>query len=478
VSATQSSGSGLLALHNPALFDPDAVGLTHSLRRPLAERLLALLKRLGPSGAPQHQLILGGPGSGKTMLLRTLRHAILQDAELSRRWLPLTFPEAQWDVARPADLWVNALDYLVVALERGLPSGAGGTGGQAGLGFGAAEARRLEALVASLPDDEDARTKASLALLVSESERIGLRFVLLVDTLDVVLDRLKKDQWHVREVLSSEPRLMVIGTSARAIEATYRYDAAFYDFFQLHELRPLDRGRLALQLEALAEGRLRSRLLQLQRVAPAVFETCLDLLGSQPRKLAILANAVHELAGQALDSGAKPPENLSETLVLSVLDALTPTLIAKMDALAPQSQMVVHAVATAWHPARPQEVAQRSRLHPNVVSAQLHRLIQEGVIEKVPLPPGGRHGVLLSDRLFQVWLLLRLGQPHRRRLVTAARALEAAHRGILPTAETLAGLSWPRELIGIIDPEVVLARIAPEIGFLASNQISLQIKPE
>ncbi len=496
MSATLSSAPHLLALHNPALLDPDSVGLAHSLRRPLAERLLALLKRLGPSGAPQHQLILGGPGSGKTMLLRTLRHAILHDAELSRRWLPLTFPEAQWDVARPADLWVNALDYLVVALERGLPAGpaggggpdaaggaggpgaAAGAGGPDGHGFGAAAARRLEELVASLPDDEDARTKASLALLVSESERLGLRFVLLVDTLDVVLDRLKKDQWHVREVLSSEPRLMVIGTSARAIEATYRYDAAFYDFFQLHELRPLVRERLAPQLEALAEGRLRTRLLQLQRAAPSVFETCLDLLGSQPRKLALLANAVHELAGHVLDSGEPLPTNLSEMLVLSVLDALTPTMMAKMDALAPQSQMVVHAVATAWHPARPQEVAQRSRLHPNVVSAQLHRLVQEGVIEKVPLPPGGRHGVLLADRLFQVWLLLRLGQPHRRRLVTAARALEAARRGIAPDADTLAALSWPRELIEIIDPDVVLARIAPEIGFLATNQISLQISSE
>ncbi len=440
----KASGEGLEALYNPALMGEDAVCLDRSLRRPLAERLLKMLRRLGPDGAPQHQLVLGARGSGKTTFLRTLRQAVLGDTELARGWLPLTFPEAQWDVARPSDLWDNALDYLVVALER-----ADAVNGQT-------EARRVAGLVAALPDDEDARQKASLALLVSESERLGRRFLLLIDTLDVVLDRLKRDQWHIREVLSAEPRLLVIGTSARAIEATYRYDAAFYDFFQVHELRPLPRADLLDTVARLDGGHLKEQLLTLAAVAPADLEACLDLLGTQPRVLALIARAFERVA---------PGPGLATRVVLTVLDSLTPGMMARMEALAPQSQMVVHALATLWHPARPQEIAQRTRLAANVVSAQLHRLIQDGIAEKVPLPPGARHGMMLTDRLMSVWLLMRLGQPHRRRLAAACVALAEAHRGLVPD---LAGII--AEDVAVLDPSEQAARIAPELVKLVERR--------
>lgn len=435
---------GLDALYNPALLGEHAVGLGRSLRRSLAERLLGLLTRLGGDGAPQHQLVLGARGAGKTMLLRTLRQAILDDKELARRWLPLTFPEAQWDVTRPSDLWENALDYLMVVLERADPKA------------GPAEARRIAAAIRELPEDEDARQKASLSLLIGESERLGRRFVLLVDTLDVVLDRLKKDQWHIREVLSAEPRLLVIGTSARAIEATYRYDAAFYDFFQLHELRPLLRPGLLEAVGRLDGGSLKEALLAFAQVAPAELEACLDLLGTQPRTLSLIARAFETL---------EPGPGLASQVVLLVLDALTPTMMARMEALAPQSQTVVHALATLWHPARPQEVAQRARLSPNVVSAQLHRLVQEGIVEKVPYPPGARQAVILSDRLMSVWLLMRLGQPHRRRLIAASTALALVHGGSEADLRTV----LPDELT-TLDPVDRFARIAPELVKLAESR--------
>lgn len=440
----RETSAGLDALYNPALLGQDAVGLARSLRRPLVERLLGLLARLGGEGAPQHQLVLGARGSGKTMLLRTLRHAILAHKDLANRWLPLTFPEAQWDVTRPSDLWENALDYLMVALERADP------------GRGPTESRRIAAAIAALPDDEDARQKASLALLIAESERLGRRFVLLVDTLDVVLDRLKKDQWHIREVLSAEPRLMVIGTSARAIEATYRYDAAFYDFFQIHELRPLPRPGLLEAVARLDGGPLRVALLAFAEAAPADLEACLDLLGTQPRTLGLIARAFDAVA---------PGPGLVSRVVLLVLDALTPTMMARMEALAPQSQTIVHALATLWHPARPQEVAQRTRLSPNVVSAQLHRLVQEGIAEKVPYPPGARHGVILSDRLMSVWLLMRLGQPHRRRLVAVCSALALVHGG---SEANLTGVLTD-ELLSL-DPTDLVARIAPELVKLGESR--------
>ncbi|MFO0745688.1 MAG: AAA family ATPase [Myxococcota bacterium] len=436
-SATAAAGLRSV-IYNPALLEPEASSLGVSLRRPLAERLLATLRRIGKDGAPQHQLVLGLPGSGKTMLLRALRTAIEADAGLSRRWFPITFPEAQWDVARPADVWRNALDYLVIALERRGETQAA-----------AATRERLRELEAQ--PDEDGRL--ALQLLIATADRLERRFVLLIDTLDVVLDRLKRDQWHVREILASEPRLLVIGASARAIEATYRYDAAFYDFFQLHELRPLPWPELPRLLAALPPDPDRDALTALPE---ATLRTAVELVGAQPRTLALMARALRL-------EGPLP----ARSLVALVLDELTPWMEARMQTLAPQSQQVVHALASAWHPARPTDLAARAHLTVNAVSSHLHRLVQDGVAERVPLPPGLRQGFQLADRVFQVWLLLRMGQPHRRRLMAAADLLEAAF-----AAPDVGGS--PRELGPVLaeDPTIAeartqdadaLMRVAPEL---------------
>jgi len=396
-------GLRVTPLYNPALLPAERTRLATSLRPHLVTSLLGFLRRLGAEGAPQHQLVLGPSGAGKTMLLRTLQTEILQDAELARRWFPLTFPEAQWDIARPADLWDNALDYLVVALERRMTGGAGD----------------LRQRIAGLPEDADRRGPTALALLVSEAKRLERRFVFLIDTLDVVLERLKRDQWEVREVLASQPEVLVIGASARAIEATYRYDAAFYDFFQLHELRPLHVELLPGLLGRLGEEEpLFRALASALAERPAVVRAAIHLVGSQPRMLALLGRAAADV-----------PQAGAATLVQLALDGWTPVFRARVEPLAPQSLMVLHALASHWHPARPQELAARSRLAPNVVSAQLHRLVQEGIVDKVSI--GARVGFLITDRVLQAWLLMRLGQPHRRRLVAAAEALAGHYESAL-----------------------------------------------
>lgn len=416
-------------LYNPALLSPSATSLAQSLRRRLALRLLELLRRMGTDGAPQHRLLLGLPGSGKTMLLRALRSAIEADAELAARWIPLTFPEAQWDIAHPSDLWVNALDYLAVVLERRSDSAS------------EAHANHLRAALLRLPvDDEDRRNAAALGLLGAMSDALGRRFVLLVDQLDLVLSRLKSDQWHIREVLSSESRLLIIGASARAMEATYRYDAAFYDFFEVHELRAPSASEVPRLLAELAPHPGRDALLHLCDAHPATWSATLDLIGTQPRALAALAIQ--------LRLGVAPS---APDLVAATLDTLTPMMLARLEHLGPQTQRIVHAIAAHWHPVRAAELAKKTRLAPSAVSAQLHRLVQDGLAERLPMPAdppvttsrAQRFVHQLSDRQLQVWLLLRMGQPYRRRLLEAAGRIEALYAGRATTAELAHALGLP-----------------------------------
>src|SRR5262245_7403928 len=106
-----------LAVYNPALLKKEDLIAQFVARRPLLDRLVVELRRSGKNGH-QHHLIIGSRGSGKTTLLRRFRYAIEDDAELSTRYVPLVFPEEQYNVSRLSDLWVNCLDALSDMLER------------------------------------------------------------------------------------------------------------------------------------------------------------------------------------------------------------------------------------------------------------------------------------------------------------------------------------------------------------------------
>src|SRR5437879_3581955 len=96
-----------VAIYNPGLLSKqELIGLWVA-RQPLLELLLEDLRRVGPEDHAQHHLLIGQRGMGKTMLLRRLRYAIEDDAQLDREWLPLVFPEEQYNVVRLSDLYAN-----------------------------------------------------------------------------------------------------------------------------------------------------------------------------------------------------------------------------------------------------------------------------------------------------------------------------------------------------------------------------------
>src|SRR5262245_6299473 len=145
-----------LAVYNPALLKKDDLIAQFIARRPLLDHLVGELRRSGKTGY-QHHLIIGPRGSGKTTLLRRLRFAIEDDAELSSGWLPLVFPEEQYNVSRLSDLWVNCLEALSDMLERGNRKDESESLDQ-----------RIDELLA---DDEKRRAQAALDLLVGWAKK-------------------------------------------------------------------------------------------------------------------------------------------------------------------------------------------------------------------------------------------------------------------------------------------------------------------
>src|SRR5580692_3998795 len=80
-SMSERSTAGLFttAVFNPALLHKEDLVRGFVARQDILDRLLDDLRRVQPGSPPQHQLIVGQRGLGKTTLLRRLAFAIEDD---------------------------------------------------------------------------------------------------------------------------------------------------------------------------------------------------------------------------------------------------------------------------------------------------------------------------------------------------------------------------------------------------------------
>lgn len=428
-----------IAVYNPDLWSKDELKRYFIARSGLLERILADLRRERPGSPPQHRLILGHRGMGKTTLLRRIGYAVEDDAELSQQWLPLTFPEEQYNIVHPADLWLNCLDAISDYMER-----TGNT----------TEADAIDTLVERIPRTD---TKQAQQALLDTAKRLNRRLLLLIDNIDLVLDRLRNKQWELRETLQSEPALMIIGASSRAVEASYKYDAAFYDFFRIDELKGLSEEEMRNTLLHLAKLNNAEQVINIIERDPARIKTLHTLTGGNPRTAVML----YGVLAQGFEGDVRSD-------LEGLLDKVTPLYKARFEELPEQAQQVVDALAIHWHPATANLLAGKLAWEVNTVSAQLNRLTNLGVIEKVKAYGSKRAAFQISERFFNIWYLMRASRRLRRKLVwlihfchllfaarkkTAATAeMAAINEASLPYHQTINSSlqSWSPDTLGTI----------------------------
>jgi AAA ATPase domain len=376
-----------VTLYNPHLLPRQDLIETFVARQPLLEELLDDLRRGGGS----HHLLVGNRGAGKTTLLLRLAAAIEDDPKLAKKCIPLRFPEEQYNVSRPSDFWMNAIDALVDALERQDDR---------------TTATRLEASLAELEHvEEPERAKRSFAILAAWAKQARRSIVLLIDNLDLILDRLADSLWDLREALSIDNRLIVIGASSKFIEEAIEYQSPFYDFFHIHELAPLSEDEARRIVLSLARRANTPQVAEVLERDPGRFKALYILTGGTPRTLALLHTVL------SLDHGDRIERDLDR-----MLDQLTPYYKARFDDLPAQSQLIIDKVALHWHPITAAECQATTHLDVNTVSAQLSRLVKSGLLTKVTLPGASKLGFQLSERFFNIWYLMRASRRLRRRL--------------------------------------------------------------
>lgn len=347
----------------------------------------ALIDRV--AGGAQHTVILGRRGMGCTTLLHALAHAVAAHPELSQRWTPVVLEGLSFGIGDLCDLWLDLLGALSSAT---------------GEASWRNTARSLRA-----EHRGDALEEAARMAVIQAPDTLGRKLLILIDHLDAVLDRIGDDHAHhrLREVLQHAPSLLLVGTSAQVIEATAHYGRPLYQHLAVLPLERLDDAGTVDLLHGLAARDGRDDLgLRIDALQPRVHFLRALLDGN--------VGAVCALYHRWRDGDPSP--------LHAVLADHDDHFRGQVNALARQTQRVLHALADAWIACTAHEVATVIRLARGPVSAQLSRLRDRGLVEQVEI--GERAvGWRIRERRLQLWFMLN-SRRHGPRVQHLARWLD------------------------------------------------------
>ncbi|HPS62650.1 MAG TPA: ATP-binding protein [Bacteroidales bacterium] len=391
-----------LGLYNPQRLSDGVVEQLFIVRKKLFGFILEKIQREKPGGIPQHYLIIGHRGMGKTMLLKRFE-VELRKTEFNASFIPLLLPEEQYNIIHLARFWMNALDALADTLEYEKHSAQTTQVDQ--------EIMRLEKLT-----DPEERAREAFRFLQTFTRSLGRRPVLLIDNMSLIFDRLKKEEQHtLRAWLMQNGAPVLVGTSVIAMQETYDYGAPFYDAFQIRYLQKLNFTEVMEMIHNLAASTGDDAVLSDIGNRIARLKTLHQLTGGNPRTVVILFKLI--IKGFSND--------INDDLE-AMLDEITPLYKARFEELPAQMQVIVDAIALFWDPATLETLRETTGYGNNQLSPQLKRLTEAGWIEPVKAYQSKGNAYQISERFFNIWFLMRRSNRRQKReLFCLAKFLES-----------------------------------------------------
>ncbi|MEA3490995.1 MAG: tetratricopeptide repeat protein [Campylobacterota bacterium] len=333
---------------------------------------------------PQHYIIIGQRGQGKTTLLRKILIEVERDEKLSKFLIPVKFAEEQYQIRSLCRLWEEVADYLQSLHYDDFPD-------------------ILDSIEKHI-DDENYDLKC-FSYLEKKVRARDKKLVLLIDNIDEFLGKLKeKEQRQLRRILRTSSLFRIISGSTKMLEQHFHYGKQYYEFLNIVKLQGLNREESMRFLLSIGTDRQKAKMKWVADRNPQRIETLRRITGGVPRTLVMLFDIFIDDEGNAFDD------------LLKVLDEVTPLYKHRMDDLPPPLQDIVHTIAMNWDGMTTREIAQKTRLESTVVSDQLKQLTDKyQIIESESI--GNNKIYKLQERFFNIWYLMRFGRKKDRQRV-------------------------------------------------------------
>jgi tetratricopeptide (TPR) repeat protein len=397
------SQTGLL--YNPQLQDDKTVEKLFVVRQKQFELLLNKILQEKEGSIPQHYLIIGQRGMGKTMLLKRME-VELHKEQYRQRFIPLLYREEQYNVKDLAEFWLNTLDALADSLQ--------------------AEKYSTQ-MVADIDKTIMELSKKPPKIISEEAYKylmdiccdLHRRPVLLIDNIGLIFGRLdndkksKPEQWALRKLLSENGAPIVVSGGVTLIDNVNNYGMPFYDFFQIQQLYKLNYEEFTKLLINLATITNRDKTI-FDSINDSRQKSLLELTGGSPRLTVIL----FEQIAKGFSS------NIYDDLE-KLADSITPFYKARFEELSTQQQIIIDAIALNWDAISLKKLSTATRMQNNQLSPQLKRLVDDGWIETTPAYKAKGKAYFISERFFNIYYLIRnSSRRHKDKVYCLSRFLE------------------------------------------------------
>jgi Flp pilus assembly protein TadD, contains TPR repeats len=378
-----------IGLYNPQRQSAEVTEKLFVVRQKQFELLLNKIVQEKENSIPQHYLIIGQRGMGKTTILKRME-VELHKEQYRQQFIPLLFREEQYNVKDLAEFWLNSLDALADSLE-----------------FEKYPKEIFEIIDKKTKELSQKNVKTiseeAYRFLMNTCRDLHRRPVLLIDNIGLVFSRLdinsktKQEQYSLRKLLCENAAPIVIGAGVTVTDDVINYGMPFYDFFQIQYLKKLNYEEFSTLLKNLATVTNCDKTVftSLQKNTPRQ-KSLLELTGGSPRTTVMLFK--HIVKGFSAD--------INDDLE-ALADEITPLYKAKFEELPTQQQLILDAIAMNWDAISLRKLAAKTGMQNNQLSPQLKRLTEEGWIETTPAYKSKGNAYFISERFFNIWYLVR-----------------------------------------------------------------------
>ena len=381
-------------LYNTQNIDAQLLKAGFSIRKKEYQRIWKDIQKGSMAKPETHYLIQGVRGAGKTTLLSRLANEVGEDEELNSWLIPILLNEEEYGILSLFTFWLRIAEKLAEQ--------------------SADIYTELFEQVSSLDDSAE----IAWDLIQSHLDKNKQKIIVFVDNLgELFKDFDDIEHAQLREVLSLHPHIRLIGGSSQLLEAHFDGAAPFYQFFKLVNLKPISEDEMHELLRSLAKQTGEEAVKTIEEIItehPERIEAVRRLTDGVPRTIVLLFQIIME--------GAKES---SYAYLEETIDKTTPLYKHRMDDLSRQQKAIVHTIAMNWDAMSTKEIAEQTRLPSKTVSAQLVKLQQQWIVDKIETSTKN-HLYIIKERFFNIWYLMRYGnQTDKRRVLWLTRFLES-----------------------------------------------------
>ena len=334
------------------------------------------------AGSVQHFLILGRRGSGKSTLLKRLECEINENETLKEKYISINFAEEQASIHRLFDLFEEIIKTLRYS-------------------YGFTNLPDTDTL--DIPDDYSEYSRELYYHIQSALQSHSKKLLLLIDNIDKIFLGIKEDAQVLREILLNYDDIKIIGGSTRMSEHFWQYDLPFYQFFSI------------LRLEALRSEEIKSLLISWsQRLQIKELE---DFVKTKPGRLEairILTDGMPRTLQFFVDLLINRPQQNGYAYIQKIMDMVTPLYQERLNNLLPIEQKIVLKLAFIWEAASIRDLVKPTKIESKLLSANLKKLSDNKIVDTIATGKKN-HLYRLSERFFNMWLIVTQGNPMEKR---------------------------------------------------------------